>query len=845
MKRTFTKIAFTILFVAFVISTNAQNKFFSDKSERQFRQTQIKPIVKPEKYRTIFLDTIAFTTFLKSVPSGMVITNRELTPVIQIPMPNGTTASFNIWETQTMASELAAKFQEIKTYAGQGIDDRSATINIDWTPLGFHAMILSPSTGSIFIDPYSNGNKTNYIVYYKTDFKKKAAFKELPPRKLTKNLSRPIQGGNTLAGVGTQLRTYDLAIACTHQYAEAVCDPLSPTVPLTLAAIVTAVNRINQVYEKELAIHFTLVANENLIIFPTAGVDPFTGNDNAEILIDESQTVIGTTIGSANYDIGHTFSTGAGGVASVGVVCDNAHKAEGVTGKPDPVGDPYVIDYVCHEMGHQFNADHSFNSDLDFCGFPGQWNSTTNAEPGSGSTIMGYSANPDLCGTDNLQNNSDAVFHAVSFNQIAAFSVTGAGNSCATVTATGNSLPVVNAGANYTIPKSTPFILTGSATDANGDILSYSWEQIDVGAPASEWDAPSGDKAPLFRSFLPVDSGTRYFPKISDVVNGTTTIGELLPSIARVMNFRLTARDNRASGGGVNYGEMLVTVNSNGPFKVTYPTAAGIVWTGNTTQTITWDVANTNIAPISTANVSIQLSTDGGYTFPITLLASTPNDGSQSLTIPNIPTTTARIRIKAEGNIFYNISANNFSILFVTPVTWVNFNAQKNNLSTDLSWVVNELNTEAYQIERSTDGINFVKIGTISANNYTNALQQYSFVDAKPLAGINYYRLKQIDKNGHETLSKIVSAVFESEKYSWSVYPNPTRGNLSLLTNANSGKTKVQVLDPSGRLVFEKTIFSALQGEILKIDMSRLARGIYTIKVINASVVELSKVILQ
>lgn len=845
MNRIFTKITSIILLLTFVSSANAQNKFFSDKPERQFRQTQVKPIVKPVKYRTVFLDTTAFKIFLQSVPSVKVITNRELTPILEIPMPNGTTASFHIWESETMAPELAAKFPEIKTYTGQGIDDRSATINIDWTPLGFHAMILSASTGSIFIDPYSNGNKTNYIAYYKTDFKKKAAFKELPPRKLTKNLNRPIQGGNTLAGVGTQLRTYDLAIACTHQYAEAVCDPLSPTLPLTLAAIVTAVNRINQVYEKELAIHFTLVANENLIIFPTAGVDPFTGNDNPNILINESQTVIGTTIGSANYDIGHTFSTGAGGVASVGVVCDDAHKAEGVTGKPDPVGDPYVIDYVCHEMGHQFNADHSFNSNLDFCGFPGQWSSTTNAEPGSGSTIMGYSANPDLCGTDNLQNNSDAVFHAVSFDQISAFSVTGAGNSCATVTATGNSLPVVNAGANYTIPKSTPFILTGSATDANGDILSYSWEQIDVGAPASEWDAPSGDHAPLFRSFLPVDSGTRYFPKISDVVNGTTTIGELLPSIARPINFRLTARDNRAGGGGVNYDETIVTVNNNGPFKVTYPTAAGIVWTGNTTQTITWDVANTNIAPISTANVSIQLSTDGGYTYPITLLASTPNDGTQSLTIPNIPTTSARIRVKAEGNIFYNISSNDFSILFVTPVTWVNFSAQRNNLTTDLAWIVNELNSQLYEIERSADGINFVKIGSISANNYSNALQQYNFVDAKPLSGLNYYRLKQIDKNDNETFSKIVTVFFDADKYSWTVYPNPTKGALSLLSNSNAGKTRIQAFDAAGKLVFEKNSYAITPGEFIKIDFSKFSKGIYTIKIANSFKVDIRKILLQ
>ena len=260
-------------------------------------------------------------------------------------MPRGGIAKFRIWETQTMAPELAAQFPDIRTYSGQGIDDGTATIKLDWTPLGFHAMILSSNTGSIFIDPYSNGNKTNYISYYKNDFKKKGALLELPQRRPIENIAkRPIAGENILNSVGTKLSTYDIAIACTHEYAIAVCDPLTPTVPLTLGAITTVVNRMNQIYERDLSIHFNLVANEASIIFVTAGSDPFTGNEDPEILIDESQTQIGTMIVSANYDIGHTFSTGAGGYASPVVVCSSNDKAEGVTGCPTPVGDPVISD---------------------------------------------------------------------------------------------------------------------------------------------------------------------------------------------------------------------------------------------------------------------------------------------------------------------------------------------------------------------------------------------------------------------------------------------------------------------------------------------------------------------
>jgi hypothetical protein len=457
------------------------------------------------------------------------------------------------------------------------------------------------------------------------------------------------------------LHSYRLAVACTGEYAIAAVGVANPSVAQALSAIVTSINRVDGIYEREVAISLNLVANNNLIVFVNPSTDPFSANDDGSALLDESQTVITNNIGNANYDIGHTFSTGGGGIAQLSSVC-GAQKARGVTGSPNPVGDPYDIDYVAHEMGHQFGASHSFNATTASCS--GNRNAPTAVEPGSGITIMAYTG---ICGaTNNLANNSIPYFHAASMDEINTFTTIGDGATCGSIAATGNIVPVVDAGGNFTIPKSTPFVLTGSATDGNGDALTYSWEQMDVG-PAGNWNTPTGN-APLFRSFPPVATPVRYFPKLSDQVNNTTTIGEILPSYGRSMVFRLTARDNHAGAGGVCFDETSVLVNAaSGPFVVTAPNTAGISWPGGSNQMVTWNVANTDASPVSCANVTIQLSTDGGLTFPITILASTPNDGNQQIVVPDNVTSQARIRVMAVGNVFYDMSNVNFSITAAQP----------------------------------------------------------------------------------------------------------------------------------------------------------------------------------
>ncbi|CAF3795227.1 unnamed protein product [Rotaria sp. Silwood1] len=554
-----------------------------------------------------------------------------------------------------MEDGLAVQFPEIKTYLGQGIDDPYSSVRFDYTPLGFHAMIFSES-GTVFIDPYAKGDNMNYISYFKTDFRtdKKMSCEVIDNWNPAKKQA-PFTPDLLAEG---QLRTYRTVVACTGEYAAY----FGGTVPSALAAIVVSMNRVDGVYENEVSVRMILVANNNLVVYTSSSTDPYT-NSNGSTMLGQNQTTCDNIIGTANYDIGHVFSTGGGGVAFLGCVCVAGNKARGVTGSTAPVGDPYDIDYVAHEMGHQFGGNHTFNSVTSSCG-GGNRNNNTAYEPGSGTTIMAYAG---ICGADDLQAHSDPFFHTKSLDEIITYTTLSGGNSCAVTTPTGNHNPIVNVPAGgFSIPISTPFELTGSATDADSDPIKYMWEEFDLG-PSGGPNAPSGN-APIFRSFSAVTTGTRQFPKVYDVVNNFHTIGELLPTYARNLQFRFTARDNRVGGGGVGNGLISFSVSAAaGPFLVSSPNTA-VVWNAHAPQTVTWNVANTNAAPVSCALVNIYLSTDGGTTFPTTLATNQPNNGSASVTLPGIENTTCRIKVKAADNIFFDISNANFTITNVVGI---------------------------------------------------------------------------------------------------------------------------------------------------------------------------------
>ena len=647
-------------------------KMWQSVKERSLDRTA-KRLIVPMAYRTVRLDKAALAQALAGAPMEFTREATENPAIIYLPMPDGTMARFRFEESPIMEPGLAAKFPGFKTYRAQGIDDPTATSRFDWLPTGFHAIILAPS-GTVLIDPYAEGNTTDYITYWKRDAANttqgfECDFVDLGlPSLPESDIHAPAVTS------GTTLRTYRLALAATNEYTVAVG---SNTVAGALAAEVLIMNRVNGVYERDLAIHMNIVANNNLITYAgdnlscggacTTANDPYT-NNNGSTMLGQNQTTIDAVIGTANYDIGHVFSTGGGGVASVGVPCGSS-KARGVTGLSNPVGDPFAIDYVAHEMGHQWGALHTFNGTVSNCG-GGNRSASAAYEPGSGITIMAYAG---ICGNQNLSDHSIDTFHVKSLEQIVAFSQTGNGNNCAVATATGNTAPTVTGPGNFTIPKGTPFSLTASATDPNGDSITYDWEEYDLGAattavPNTDSD---GNARPILRPYLPTTGGTRTFPSLQYILNnanvppattGGFLTGELLPAISRAMTFQVVARDNRANGGGINTATSVVTIDgAAGPFAVTAPNT-GISIPALTNFNVTWNASG------NAANVKISLSTDGGNTFPTVLAASTPNDGTESVLIPNMPTTTARIKVEAVGNIFFDISDTNFSITGNAPL---------------------------------------------------------------------------------------------------------------------------------------------------------------------------------
>ncbi len=683
MRKTFTHVRLLTLFTLLCFTASAQSGFWKDVSETSFHIDQEARKIVPKKYRTVELDTLGIKDFMETAP-------REFTPdaknhplILSLPMPDGSYSRFSIVKYDMMQPGLAAMFPYFKSYSGQGIDDPYATIKIDWNALGFHAQILSSVKGAVYIDPYAPGSLRNYISYNKSDLAPKPFFEDGQLLNTGDKLSmsnRPQVG----QCVGPTLRKYRLAVACTGEYARAIGFGTAVTLPQALAAIQTTVNRVNGVYETEVAIRLVLIDSNHKLVFINPTTDPFAGNSNANTLINESQTQITNRIGGTNYDIGHTVSTGGGGLAGLGVVCTNSQKARGITGSPTPTGDGYDIDYVAHEIGHQFGGNHTFNAATGNCS--GNGSSIANSEPGSGVTIQAYAG---ICNSANdLEPHSIPYFNAISSDEITTYSINSTGNSCAAQISTGNNPPVIVAGSNYSIPINTPFVLTGSGTDPDNDPLTYCWEQINVGGPFGDWNAPSGD-APIFRTFIPVTSPTRYFPQLSDQINGTTTIGEILPSYARVMEFRLTGRDNRAGSGGVCFSEMTVsTIAGTGPFVVTEPNTA-ISWEVGTFQKVKWNVAKTDLTPINAANVIIELSTDGGNTFTQVLSSSTTNDGEEEITVPNSLTTTARVRVKAIDNVFYDMSNVDFSIVASTQSGFVLNNPTVPNSCTGTNMVAN------------------------------------------------------------------------------------------------------------------------------------------------------------
>lgn len=643
-----------LLFVAlmlFCTSGFAQHILWNKHSGKNIKQSDlVNRTSVPSEYHLFNLNLEALKLHLKNAPLREGKTSKV---IVQFPDGNGELKKFRIFEAPVMEAGLAEKYPEMKSYVGQGIDTPSETIRFSITSFGLHNMMLN-SAGASYIDPYTK-DKNIYIAYKKASLSAPREFKcGVSDTKKRKNKNG---GVTTLSEPATDgvMRHYRLAMACTVEYAafhitEAEMDggTLEEKKEVVLAAMNVTVTRINSIYERDFAITFKLVADNDALIFVDS--DEFDNENTDNILLEQSQAVIDDVIGFDNYDIGHTVSTGGGGVAQMYSPCSE-FKAMGITGLWAPVGDAFDIDFVAHEMGHQFGGSHTFNNECD-----GNIMEDAAYETGSGNTIMAYAG---VC-FPSVQDHSDACFHKKSIQEITDFMKNW--GDCSENTPIDNAVPVADAGSDYTIPKSTPFILKGSATDANGDSMTYSWEQMDkeISIQPPVADAVEG---PNFRSFPPKETPERYMPRLEDVIeNNLAPTWEIISDVARTFNFVFTVRDNNVLGGQVAYDDMQVNVSGTaGPFLVLSPNT-NVSWEARSAETVTWDVAGTTENGVNAEFVDILFSSDGGLTYPVLLAIQVPNDGSETITVPDIPGATNRIMVRGNAHIFYDISNADFTI---------------------------------------------------------------------------------------------------------------------------------------------------------------------------------------
>jgi hypothetical protein len=609
------------------------------------------------------------TSYLKSVLNN-VSADPQQASVVELPMADGSLKRFHIWQTPVLPAALAERYPEIRTFTAVAVGDKNITAKIDMTYSGFHAMVIDGKNMS-FVDPYSNGNDGYYLAYYRHDYgttKEHRMRCEVPDSQEDElKQERLSVTGSGLPNVqlktsGATRKTYRLALAATAEYSAAVGGS-SPTKSSVLSAMTTSINRVNGVYERELSVTLQLVSNNDQLIY-LANPDPYS-NGSGPAMQGENQNNIDAVIGVLNYDIGHVFSTGGGGIAEVGCVCNNTLKARGVTGRSNPVGDPFDLDYVAHEIGHQFGGTHTFNASSGSCG-GSNIDINSSYEPGSGSTLMAYAG---ICGAaNNLQGATSVYFHSKSLEQMTDFiNSPFEGGLCPATTASGNTpatLPTFTQ--QYYIPFKTPFELTApEAVDADHDELTYCWEQYNLGEFGADFSATSSH-GPIFRSFDPTASRTRIFPTLEKLlVNQTNYLGEKLPEVARRLTFRLTVRDIKGNYGIINFPDdsvVLNVVNTGNPFAVTGPNTKNDYWQIGSSVTVTWDVATTTTSPINCSNVDILLSLDDGHTYTHVLAANTANDGSETITVPNAPTASARVKVKGAGNVFFDISNAPFCI---------------------------------------------------------------------------------------------------------------------------------------------------------------------------------------
>lgn len=647
-----TKLLSLSLFICLFFCANSyakDNTWTKSNTSAIALSKKVKDLNTPSNAVLFHLNTPQLKSLLKNAPLRGNTTAKS-NVFTNFPNAKGELEKYRIMEAPVMHPDLVAKYPNIKSYVGYGVN-HSKRIRFSLSDQKGLSAIITGGENPIFIDAHTADYNYYDVFSRKEDDNRAKTFKCLTkdiPNKKRK------QSRNKDADDQT-LRTFRLAMSATGEYTAYH----GGTKADALAAMNATMTRVNGVYETDLAITMVLIANNDDVIYTNAGSDPYTNDLNNEL-----QSTLTSVVMEANYDIGHLVHQEAnsnGNAGCIGCVCVNGQKGSGFTSHITPNGDFFDIDYVAHEMGHQFGGNHTFTQG---------WipeNTGAQLEPGSGSTIMGYAG---ITGASDVQAHSDAYFHFFNIEQITTYV---SGTTCQTSSPIVNGVPAANAGNDFTIPHSTAYILEGSAIDPDaGDVLTYCWEQGDEGFESinNVISTPNSGMSPSFRSMSPTTNSWRYIPQLSTVIGGNlTTQWETVLTQGGVMNMSLTVRDNVSGGGQNNIDKMIVTVDgASGPFEVTSQ-STNVTWTPGNSETITWNVANTTAAPVSTPNVNIYLSIDGGQTFPITLASGVPNNGSATVSIPGASgTNNARIMVRGAGNIFYAVNSSDFTISTVSDI---------------------------------------------------------------------------------------------------------------------------------------------------------------------------------
>ncbi|MEO1031668.1 MAG: M12 family metallo-peptidase [Bacteroidota bacterium] len=627
-------------------------------------------------YHEVEIDVSQLRIFLSNAHlKGTLAQNRKSPAIIELPMPNGGNERFRVVESPILSPELSTARPEFKSYMAKGIDDPTTSLRFNITPAGFYAVMKGAEGISIIEKINRNSDDNRYITYYDHDILDNSDRFHCESNDTIEARSHILSTDrlDSCFQIGDHLRIYELVLTCSGEFYALN----GGTDPLVEAALLNRVAQINIAFETEVATSFTIV---EYLLNNNPATDPYADPTNTVDSLGATYNYINANVTVSSWDIGHGFHeiscSGCtyAGRAGLSVVC-TPDKANGYTYLPNDL--PSSIWLVLHEFGHQFSCRHTnygCNSN----------NACVRYEPGAGSTIMSTGAGcdasdffadrTDYFGVASLQNMIDFMGSGLSVTGIGC----GAGiangwSDCAMLIPTGNNMPSSNANANningLVIPHSTPFVLKGSGSDADGTgSLTYTWEQYDTDYSGSDApdDTAASTTAPLFRSFPPSISGERTVPQLSSILSGnvTTGTGETLPTVARNLTWRLTVRDNEAGGGGVACDQISLTVGNDGPFKITSQNST-TEWMPGRTKTITWDVANTNSPAYTCPNIDILFSSDGGNTFPITLASGVTNDGSYDITVPSIDTTSGRIKIVCTGgsNIFFDINDMDISVM--------------------------------------------------------------------------------------------------------------------------------------------------------------------------------------